>query len=386
MERLFARAFAIFFPAAGLQAALQIGIWVNGLSGGWVPPSALDPLALHIHEMLFGFLSAVIAGFLLTAVPNWTGRLPLKGRRLALLFLLWLAGRLALLFGDSAPQLAAGIDSLFLLVLAVAVWREILAAGNKKNIPVCILVSLLALANAGWLISHLSGLEARGFERAALGVFAMLIAMIGGRITPSFTRNWLAKRGAKEGLPASVGTFDKIALACVAVALVGWVAAPESAVTGALLLIAGVATLLRLGRWAGYRTVAEPLLLVLHVAYGSLGISLLLLGGAALWPHLIPVPAALHSLTAGTIGLMTLAVMTRAILGHAGRALTADKMTQVIYLLLVVGAVSRVAMGWMDTATQSLLMLAGMSWGAAFVLFAFWYVRLLCLPQRERGH
>lgn len=385
MERFFARAFAIFFPAAGLQAALQIGIWVNGLGGGWVPPSALDPLALHIHEMLFGFLSAVIAGFLLTAIPNWTGRLPLKGRRLALLFLLWLAGRAALLFGDIAPQLAAAIDSLFLLVLAAAVWREILVAGNKKNLPVCVLVSLLALANAGWLITELSGLDSGIFERAALGVFAMLIAMIGGRITPSFTRNWLAKQGRKDGLPASVATFDKIALVCVAMAIVSWVAAPESTSAGVLLLIAGAATLLRLARWSGHRTYAEPLLLVLHVAYGSLGLSLLLMGSAALWPQVVSGPTALHSLTAGTFGMMTLAVMTRAILGHAGRPLIADKVTQVVYLLLVVGAVSRVAMGWADAATQSLLVLAGLSWGGAFALFSLWYLKLLYRPRRQGG-
>src|SRR5690606_36926314 len=174
-----------------------------------------------VHEMLFGYLGAVIAGFILTAIPNWTGRLPLSGTPLALLALLWLAGRLATAF-VSAPLAAAVIDLSFPVALAWAVWRGILAGRNWRNAPVALTLTLLALAN-GLHHAEAAGLLHEGLaSRLALSVAAMLMALVGGRIVPSFTRNWLVKRGARA-LPASFGLLDKAALAATAAALTAWI-------------------------------------------------------------------------------------------------------------------------------------------------------------------
>ena len=176
----------------------------------------------------------------------------------------------------------------------------------------------------------------------------MLIGLIGGRVVPSFTRNWLSQRGAGI-LPAPMGRLDHAAMAALVVAILSWIAAPASGLTGGLLVIAGVGLLARLARWRGASTLAQPLVLILHLGYGWLGAGLALLGLAILWPAVVGTPAAMHALTAGAIGTMTLAIMTRATLGHTGRALAADGATVWIYGLVQAGrAASRARAGPAD--------------------------------------
>jgi uncharacterized protein involved in response to NO len=325
--------------------------------------------------MIFGYLGAVIAGFVLTAVPNWTGRLPLSGLPLALLFLSWLIGRIAMfVVGD--PLWAFILDMAFMGALAGAVWREVIAGRNWRNAPVAMLLTLFASANALHHAENLwPSLDGIGV-RLALGVAAMMISLIGGRVVPSFTRNWLAKRKSPT-LPASFGMIDRLALATTALGATGWVLIPQHPASGALLLMAGTLLLGRLSRWRGSNTWREPIVLILHVGYLWLAASLLMLGCSILAPDLVPESSAVHALTAGAIATMTLAVMTRASRGHTGRAIEADGATVAIYVLITVGALLRVTAPIIGDAYLMVLTIGGVLWSAAFGLFVLRYGPML---------
>jgi len=369
---LFAMGFRPFFLFGAIFAALALPLWIIGFHG-WIPNITRD---WHVHEMLFGYLGAVIAGFLLTAAPNWTGRLPVAGAPLVFLFSLWAGGRAAMLFAPKAP-LAAAIDCAFLFVLALILAREIIAGKNVRNLPVVGLVVLLATMNT---LTHLRGynpdIAALG-ERGALAVIAMLIALIGGRITPSFTRNWMTKQKLTPE-PASPGRFDIAVLLATASALLSWATAPDALAAGVLLTLAGALNLVRLFRWKGWRTTAEMLVTVLHLGYGWLAVALLLLGGSILAPLWIASVAGIHALTAGGFGVMTLAVMTRAGRGHTGLPLTADAATKAIYLLVNLGAAIRVASPFFPYHYLYCVVVSAVLWSAAFATFAAVYGPLLC--------
>ncbi len=371
--------FRPFFLLASLHAALATPLWLVMLITDAAPRGPFDPIQWHAHEMVFGYVGAVVAGFVLTAVPNWTGRLPLSGAPLAGLALLWLSGRLgcALL---ASPIGAALIDVSFLATLSFAVWREVVAGRNWRNAPVAGMLTLLAAAS---LLHHA---EAAGLTepslalRLALAVMAMLVALIGGRVVPSFTRNWLARSGTTH-LPASFGLADRIALLVTLSAAVAWTTYPDAATTGAVLLGAGLLLGMRLMRWRGGATIGEPIVFILHVGYGWLALSLALMGIAVLRPDLVPQASALHALTAGAFGTMTLAVMTRASLGHTGREIVADRWTVLVYACVVAGALLRVAAGMSGGFYLPLLTLGGLVWSFAFLLFAIRYGPILCRPR-----
>lgn len=375
--------FRPFFLGGAVWAAVSLLLWLGSLAGLLTFPAAVDPLAWHRHEMLFGFVGAVVAGFLLTAIPNWTGRLPIAGWPLALLVLLWLAGRLALLAsGTVGLPAAAVIDVAFLIALAVIGAQEVIAARNR-NLPVVGAVLILALASAldhlamaGMLQDPLAGV------RLGIGTVTLLIALIGGRIIPSFTRNWLVKQGRKQGLPTQPGPFDRAAIAATAAALLMWVILPSLSVTGLLLLFAGVLQLLRLLRWQGQRTLADRLVLMLHLAFLWVPVGLLLLG-ASILSAAVPQSAAIHAMTAGAMASMILAVMTRATLGHTGRELRADGATQAIYALITLAAMTRVAAPFLAESYTELMRGSGLLWLAAFGLFLLRYGPILLAPRLE---
>lgn len=376
---LFSFGFRPFYLLGALWSALVVPLWLwSYLAGG---PGMLTR-DWHVHEMLFGFLAAVVAGFLTTAVPNWTGRMPIIGAPLAQLVGLWLAGRIAMLFQASLGPAAAGmIDSLFLLVFAGVLWREVLAGRNWRNLPVCGLVTALAAGNIAF---HLHGVSwALGLgERLALGVAALLIALIGGRITPSFTRNWLKTQG-QAAQPAVFGLVDRAALALTGLAAAAWAAFPDARPSGVLLTLAGLSNLLRLARWRGWATRREPLVWILHLGYGWLGLGQLFMGAAALDPS-IPRTAGVHALTAGAIGVMTLAVMTRSSRGHTGRELHADAATTILYLAINAAALTRIAAPFAGGGQQGLLMTSAALWVLAFAGFAAAYGPMLIRPRPVR--
>ena len=375
--------FRPFFFGAGLWAVLAMGLWIPMLSGHLALPTAFDPVSWHAHAFLFGYLGAVIAGFLLTAVPNWTGRLPIVGWPLGGLAVLWLLGRLAVSVSEGvSPLLVALADLAFPVALALVLAREIIAGRNWRNLIVLAMLTVFTLGNAvfHWEAAQ-GGMPAQGMGlRIALGAAIMMIGVIGGRVVPSFTRNWRVKRGAGR-LPAPpMQRFDKLALLVLLGALILWVLWPAARITGVALSVAGLVHLLRMARWAGDRTGAEPLVWVLHAGYAFVPLGALGLGAALLWPGVVGLAAAQHLWMAGAVGVMTLAVMTRATLGHSGQVLTAGRGTQAIYALMILSVLARLAAGLVPGQAGALHMLAGAGWLGAFGLFAVIYGGLHLRP------
>jgi uncharacterized protein involved in response to NO len=372
---LLASGFRPFFLFGSIYAGLAILVWLPVFYGELTLTSAFAPRDWHVHEMLYGYLPAVITGFLFTAIPNWTGRLPIQGTPLLTLVIVWIAGRLSVTFSAETGWLAAMlVDASFLSLVAAAAAREILAGRNWRNLNVVILVLLLLAGNVAFhLEAHFHGAADAGI-RIGIAVIVMLIGMIGGRIVPSFTRNWLVRENPGR-LPAPFGRFDMIVVAVSALALMAWVADSASQYTGAALALAGLLHLVRLGRWAGDRTWRERLVLILHVGYAFVPLGFLLNAASAF--GLVPTGAGVHAWMVGAAGTMTLAVMSRATLGHTGQQLTASPAIQAIYAAVIVAALSRICAVIELTHSDPLLYLAAFAWAAAFFGFAVSFGPLL---------
>ena len=377
---LFSYGFRPFFLFGAAYAGAMIPLWLAVFSGEASLPTAFAPRDWHVHEMLFGYVSAVIAGFLLTAIPNWTGRLPIQGAPLAVLFSAWFAGRLATTFSSFIGwQIALLVDAAFLLLLAGAVAREIMAGRKWNNLKVVGIITLLALVNVAFHVeSHLHGL-AEYSTRAGIGLIVTLVCVIGGRIVPSFTRNWLARREPGR-LPIPFGRFDAIAMAVGACAMMAWVVVPSGRLVAGALGAAGLLHLVRLVRWAGYRTFSDRLVLILLVAYAFVPVGFFLTALASV--DLVVPSAGIHAWTGGAIGSMTIAVMTRASLGHTGQALSASIPTQAIYAAIVVAVLARICAALDPAYSISLLIIAAVAWTAGFFGFVFAYAPLLCRSRK----
>lgn len=379
---ILAQGFRPFFLSAGVWAVLAMALWIATFALGFSLPSAFDGRQWHVHEVLFGFFTAAMTGFVLTAIPNWTGRLPVRGWPLGLLWLAWFLGRVAVFGSDligAWPAMA--VDLVFLIMLEVLVLREIVVGRNWRNLPIGLAPALLAAANLAMHLEAAGAADTGEFgQRLGFAVAALLIALIGGRIVPSFTRNWLVKQGVDK-LPAPFGRLDRLALGSIAVGLVAWLVAPDAAATAILLLLAGVLNVVRVGRWQGQRTAAEPLVWILHLGYCWLGVAILLLGlSVAL--HQVPASAALHALGAGAITTMVVAVMTRASLGHSGRPLTAGRGTQAVYILILAAGLIRVWTAFHPAASDWILWVAALLWCLGWLAFVVVYVPILGLRQQ----
>ena len=382
---LFSYGFRPFFLGAALWAIVSLLLWLASLAGLIQLANGYGALGWHAHEMLFGYASAVVAGFLLTAVPNWTGRLPVSGPRLMLLFLLWCAGRVAFLAtGVTGPLPAVVIDSLFLPYLLFTMAREIVAGRNWRNLKPLVLVGVLAAADIGFHAEVLLTGAPNVASRVGVAALVGLIMLIGGRIVPSFTHSFLSRMHSPQ-LPASFGFTDKVALIISIVALIAWIAAPASAATGILFVLAAIVQALRLWRWKGPYTWSEPLVLILHLGYAFVPLGFLLGATTILEPGLLAGTAALHAWTVGAVGTMTLAVMTRATRGHTGHDLNASKLTVVLYAAIVAAALLRIGGGFFPEFYMVLIEVAGAAWIAAFTLFLVEYSPMLLSPRIERG-
>src|SRR5262245_37334081 len=363
--------FRPFFLGGAVWAGLAMVLWLPQFFGELALPTVFNPIDWHIHEMLFGYVAAIIAGFLLTAIPNWTGRLPVNGYPLAALAALWAAGRVAVATSAiTGAGIAAVIDIAFLATLAAVAVREIVAGQNWRNLRVLIVLGVLIAGNIVFHIEAIWWGTAQYGVRLGISAVICLIMLVGGRIVPSFTRNWLVRMNPGR-LPRPFARFDALSLGAGAVALASWIAFPQLAVSGALLTAAGLLHAARLARWAGDRTLGDRLVLVLHLAYGFVPIGFLLLGASILWPSRLPASAGLHAWTVGAIGLMTLAVMTRASLGHTGQMLVASPTTQMIYFAALTAAVIRIAAAFEPSI--ELLHGAAVVWIVAFGGFAIFF-------------
>ncbi|WIJ26989.1 NnrS family protein [Devosia sp. RR2S18] len=379
---ILAYGFRPFFLAAGIWAVLAMTLWIGALAGGISIGGSYGGAAWHAHEMLFGYSSAALAGFLLTAIPNWTGRLPVSGTPLAVLCAVWLAGRLALIAPDFIGLPAAiAADMAFLPLLLAICLREVIAGRKWRDLKVLAGVAALTVANGAFHALVLWNGDAGLASRLAVSALVMLIAIIGGRVVPSFTRNWLAKRHITT-LPAPFGRLDAAALLTGLAALALWVFLPDHLVTGLICLLAGALHLGRLGRWRGWQTGAERLVLVLHVAYafvplGFFAIALVPFG----W---LDAASALHLFTVGAIGLMTLAIMSRATRGHTGMPLTAPITTGISYVLLLTGAVLRPLATVFPDQYSNLVSASGLCWILAFMLYVAEYAPVLLTRRKPR--
>ncbi|HEU5016590.1 MAG TPA: NnrS family protein [Pseudolabrys sp.] len=365
--------FRPFFFGATVYAGVGLLIWLPLFSGDLAVPTTFSPVDWHIHEMLYGYLPAVITGFLLTAIPNWTGRLPLQGGPLAILFAAWIAGRIAISISGVIGPLAAGvIDASFLLLIVAAAAREVIAGRNWRNLPPVFLVLVFFTGNVTFHVEDAMTGTAQIGARIGIAAAIALVSLIGGRVVPSFTRNWLARENPGR-LPVPFGRFDTATLGVAVITLAVWIVLPDWQGTAALMLLAGILQTVRLARWAGDRTTRDRLVLVLHVGYAFVPLGFFILAAAILFPDAVPVSAGIHAWTVGAIGVMTLAIMTRASLGHTGQALKADILTQAIYGAVAIAAFLRITAAFAVQASMPLLHAAGAAWIAAFWMFAIGY-------------
>lgn len=379
---IFAYGFRPFFLLAGLHAALSLLAWVGVLQGWLEAPAGWPPATLHGHEMIFGFASAALAGFLLTAVPSWTGSGPLRGWRLAALVSLWLAGRAAAAAG-AEPALYAALDLAFLPGLFACVAPGILRASAKRNAVVLAILALIWAANAGTHAAMLGAgfVSARWGNEFGLALLALMIALIGGRIVPAFTIGGTRMAGRPVEI-AATPRLDRAVMAATA----AWAASlaldlPGTAVAIAAAL-AAIANGARLLRWRTPATLRIPLVWVLHAGYAWLVLGLAAAAGA--WIELWPKATALHALGAGAVATMILAVMSRAALGHTGRKLVAAAPTAAAYVLVTLGAALRVIASLISGDTQLLVAAAGLAWAAGFALYVAVYAPIL-LRRRADG-
>jgi uncharacterized protein involved in response to NO len=380
----FAYGFRPFFLLAGWFAVLGIGAWLWLYASGPAWSGALPAAQWHAHEMLFGFILAAIAGFMLTAVPSWTSGRGFSGWLLALLTAAWLLGRIAFAFAGRLPfPLLACAELAFLPGMAALVAPPLLRA-RSRNTRLLLVLLTLWIADAVFLLGlyRADPALAGAAVRFALNVVLLLITVIGGRIVPSFTANALRARGMTVRMRSHAALERGVIGLMAAVVLVDAVL-PQSAPAGAIAAAAGLAQLWRLSGWQGWQTLRDPIVWVLHAAYAWLPLGLLLkaaylLGGfgwAAFW---------LHALSAGAAAAMILAVMSRASLGHTGRPLRVAPAMAWSYGLLILAALVRVfGPALMPFSYLATIVLAGGLWLAAFGIYGFIYTPILLGPRAD---
>ena len=381
---LFNYGFRPFFFFAGLFGVVSILFWV-GLYAGHMDFNLTSSENLwHAHEMLFGYTMAAIAGFFLTVIPNWTSAKAEKGPALMVLSLFWVLGRVAVWAQGSLPyEMVALIDMLFLLTLTGLVIRPLLDPQYRRQfVFVPILLSLIV----GNAMTHLSvlGYDLFGADlgeygiRLGLDAILVLIVVMGGRVTPSFTSSFLGHANPDIKVKQDP-TLNRAVLGVTWAVLVVDQVWATSAVSGAIAMLAAVLHFWRLLGWQGWRTLSNPILWVLHLGYLWLVIGLVFKGLADF--GLVDEAAALHVLTIGAIGTMTMAIMTRASLGHTGRAMKAHALIVVAYVSLSLATIVRVSVMWWPDAMMLLIMVSGVLWILAFALFFVIYAPILSRPR-----
>ncbi|MDO5606136.1 MAG: NnrS family protein [Paracoccus sp. (in: a-proteobacteria)] len=375
---LFGAGWRVFFWAAGVWAVMSMLPWVIWVAGsGQVPFGGLPaPPLWHAHEMIFGYATAAIGGFFLTAVPNWTGARAAPRRFIAAVFAIWLAGRIAVAAAGLLPAwLVAGIDLAFLPVLAAKIATQLMARPKPQNMVFLGLISALWLAN---LLVHLDwmGVTATGWQglRGGMLAVAAMIAALGGRVTPAFTRNALIREGREDVAPQSREMLDRAGLVLAFVTALAVLLGLPDAVAGGLALLAGLAAGARLSGWKGWQMRHQPIVWSLHLGYGMLALGLVLWGLSQLGAGSELV--AVHVLGIGAIGGMTLAVMSRASLGHSGRPLIAPRAVAWGYALLPVAVALRWAAQLWPDWHAALAAMSGVVWIVAFAMYlvALWPV------------
>ena len=366
--------FRPFYLLASSFAALSVVLWI-GQYAGLLPAIHVRTPAWHGHEMLYGYTMAVVAGFLLTAVRNWTGKPTPAGAPLIALAVLWVAGRVLILtpFGIAA----AIVNAAFPIAIGIAIGIPIVQSRNRRNYFFIALLLLLGLAVLAFHLSHLGLLPwpARASLQVGLDVVLFVLAVMGGRVIPMFTSN---------GIPGVQATrhpwVEKFALGAVLALLGADLVQASPAVIAVLAMIAAGAHAVRLYLWQPWRTFRTPLVWVLHLAYGWIVVYLALRALAAI--GLVGELLAVHALTIGAIGGMTIGMMTRTARGHTGRLLRADGFEVACYLLVALAAVTRVFGGLIAPGAYLwTVVFSGLCWSTAFATYAVRYWTVLSRPR-----
>lgn len=381
--RFFSEGYRVFFLSAGVYAVFAGVVWglwlaIHAAGGMWSdPPYAMAPHLWHGHEMIFGYASAAIGGFFLTAVPSWTGGPGARGAFITGAALLWLLGRLAMWYSGALPAWAVMVaDLAFVPVLAIKIGSQLLKRPKPQNVMFLGFLTLLWLSN---LTVHLEWIGitddtvTSGLRAGLLSVIA-LISTLGGRVTPAFTRNAMHRAGVPEArFPVSSNRLEKAALVLALSLPVTMLLRLPDQVPAVLALVLGGVQVARLSRWGGAWAMRQPILIALHMGLGMLALGLLLWGAAGL--GLGSEVAAMHVLGIGGVGGMTIAVMSRATLGHSGRPLVAPGPVALGYALVPAAALAR----WLGSTLPGdwyfpAMLGAAALWSLAFALFvvALW--------------
>lgn len=415
IHKFFSDGFRPFFLFAALHACLMLLLWTAYVTNIIALDNTLllSPVEWHFHELLFGYVPAVITGFLLTAVPKWTGRKQVRGGLLITIFCVWLLGRIvvgASVFLELSPvilpQWAVVVSSmLFLPFVSLVIGSEIIAGKSLRNLKILIIISALVLAHGIFYYEVINSTQNPIAAKMAISIVVLLITIIGGRIIPAFTRNWLNKRAKQAEMqselpslvtqkrPAEFNIFDVLTILATLFALILWVLSDSilnslnstsaeiensfRPILGAILGFVSLMHFLRLVRWLPLSVLKEPLLLILHIGYLWVPLGFALAAFALHTQDYFVHAAAVHTWTVGAIGTMTIAVMTRATRGHSGRALIAPPSTLFIYLMILFAAISRVGAALLSDWSSILLPASGMAWILAFASFAWVYGRII---------
>lgn len=376
--------FRPFFLGAGLMAICLIPWWAASYAFGIPLGTNWPPTLWHGHEMLFGFIVAAVAGFLLTAVPSWTGARGFAGWPLALVSGLWLLGRIAVATSELWPfPLVAALDLSFLPAIAALVAPPLVRARNR-NTPLLAVLAALWVADAAfyWGLSHRNDGDALHALVLGIDIVLLLITVIGGRIVPAFTANALKQRRVGSPLRAMPGITELAVVSMIAVVLTD-IFVPDGVIAGITAALAALIQAVRLAQWRTLKTLSQPIVWVLHLAYVWLPIGLGL-KAAALLTGTASAAFWLHALTIGAAATMILAVMTRASLGHTGRPLVVDPVIALAYALLTAAALVRVfGLAVLRIAYTDVILVAAFLWTAAFVLFIWIYAPMLLTPRAD---
>jgi uncharacterized protein involved in response to NO len=374
---IFAFGFRTFFLLAGLSATLLVPLWMAFLLGYLEAPGYLGPIGWHAHEMIFGYALTVIAGFLLTSVAAWTNEDRVHGLPLALLAALWLAGRLAMGFADWLPGvLVAVLDLAFLPALVLSILPPLLRSRKFANTAFVVLLVLLLMTNLGIHLEALGiiSVDASRFIRVAVDLVVLFVILVGGRITPAFTRNALKVEITSRPV------LDRLAIGLMVALLVADTVPGAETVAALLALATALVNGLRLAGWQGLATRHSPILWVLHLGYAWVVVGLTLKGLAGLLPAL-PEVAALHGLTLGAVGIFTLGMMS---LGHTGRPLVITPSVTAAYVLVNLAALARLADPLLATVANQLgSAAAGLMWTLGFLIFLINYLPILTSPRAD---